>query len=139
MVKDSNTHLTHLLSWDGGETWINQTYNITNDATEIEEWEFHANGEHDLFILNVRYQSSEGPDIDVAWHVRDYSHDLVPDSKTFLGQGDLDSTSGAGADIRFDFASMGILPDGGSFIAYHDASDEDPLFGVELYLPQGST
>ena len=139
VVKDSNTHLTHLLSWDGGETWLNQTYNITNDATEIEEWEFHANGEHDLFILNVRYQSSEGPDIDVAWHVRDYSLDLAPDSKTFLGQGDLDSTSGAGADIRFDFASMGILPDGGSFIAYHDASDEDPLFGVELYLPQATT
>jgi hypothetical protein len=139
VVKDSNTQLTHLLSWDGGDTWLNQTYDITNESTEIEEWEFHANGEHDLFILNVRYQSSEGPDIDVAWHVRDYSLDLAPDSKTFLGQGDLDSTSGAGADIRFDFASMGILPDGGSFIAYHDASDEDPLFGVELYLPQNTT
>jgi len=139
VVKDSNTQLTHLLSWDGGDTWLNQTYDITNESTEIEEWEFHANGEHDLFILNVRYQSSEGPDIDAAWHVRDYSLDLAPDSKTFLGQGDLDSTSGAGADIRFDFASMGILPDGGSFIAYHDASDEDPLFGVELYLPQNTT
>ncbi|HIO95102.1 MAG TPA: hypothetical protein EYN46_07070 [Candidatus Poseidoniales archaeon] len=135
VVKDNNTHLTHLLSWDGGETWLNQTYELTNDATEIEEWEFHANGDLDLFILNVRYQSSEGPDIDVAWHVREYSEDLYPDSKTFLGQGDLDSTSGAGADIRFDFASMGILPDGGAFIAYHDSSDDDPLFGVELYLP----
>jgi len=135
VVKDNNTHLTHLLSWDGGETWLNQTYDISNDSTEIEEWEFHANGDLDLFILNVRYQSSEGPDIDVAWHVREYSEDLYPDSKTFLGQGDLDSTSGAGADIRFDFASMGILPDGGAFIAYHDSSDDDPLFGVELYLP----
>jgi len=135
VVKDNNTHLTHLLSLDGGETWLNQTYDLTNDATEIEEWEFHANGDLDLFVLNVRYQSSEGPDIDVAWHVREYSLDLAPDSKTFLGQGDLDSTSGAGADIRFDFASMGILPDGGAFIAYHDASDEDPLFGLELYLP----
>jgi hypothetical protein len=135
VVKDNNTHLTHLLSWDGGETWLNQTYDISNDATEIEEWEFHANGDLDLFILNVRYQSSEGPDIDVAWHVREYSEDLYPDSKTFLGQGDLDSTSGAGADIRFDFASMGILPDGGAFIAYHDSSDDDPLFGVDLYLP----
>ena len=67
--------------------------------------------------------------------MREYSEDLYPDSKTFLGQGDLDSTSGAGADIRFDFASMGILPDGGAFIAYHDSSDDDPLFGVELYLP----
>ena len=95
---------------------------------------------HDLFVLNVRYQSlpnetSETPDIDVAWHVRDYSESLEPDLLTYLGQGDLDSTSGAGADIRFDFASMGILPDGGAFIAYHDSTDQDPLFGVELYLP----
>jgi hypothetical protein len=31
---------------------------------------------------------------------------------------------------------MGILPDGGSFIAYHDSTDPDPLFGVEMFLPE---
>jgi hypothetical protein len=76
-----------------------------------------------------------GPDIDVAYHVRDFSESLYPDQVTHIGQGDLDSTSGAGADIRFDFASMGILPDGGSFIAYMDSTDPDPLFAVEMLLP----
>ena len=128
--------IQHLVSWDGGETWENNSYNLQNQTSGIEEWEFHSNGVHDLFVLNVRYQSSDGPDIDIAWHVRDYSESLIPDSKTYLGQGDLDSTSGAGADIRFDFASMGILPDGGSFIAYHDSTDPDPLFGLELLLPE---
>jgi len=128
--------IQHLVSWDGGETWGNNTYDLKNQTSGIEEWEFHSNGIHDLFVLNVRYQSSEGPDIDIAWHVRDYSESLIPDVKTYLGQGDLDSTSGAGADIRFDFASMGILPDGGSFIAYHDSTDPDPLFGLELLLPE---
>ena len=90
---------------------------------------------HDLFVLNVRYQSSSGPDVDIAWHVRDFSESLEPDSMTYLGQGDLDSTSGAGNDIRFDFASMGILPDGGSFIAYHDSTDPEPLLLLELLLP----
>jgi len=130
------TEITHLMSWDGGESWENNTYELSGFATEIEEWEFHSNGVHDLFVLNVRYQSASGPDVDIAWHVRDFSDSLIPDSKTYLGQGDLDSTSGAGADIRFDFASMGILPDGGSFIAYHDSTDPDPLFGVELLLPE---
>tara|TARA_B100000519_G_C14133870_1_gene386541 strand:- start:396 stop:818 length:423 start_codon:yes stop_codon:yes gene_type:complete len=124
-----------MLSWDGGETWENQSYNLSDKATEIEEWEFHSNGEHDLFVLNVRFQSAEGPDVDIAWHVREFSESLEPDTLTYLGLGDLDSTSGAGNDIRFDFASMGILPDGGSFIAYHDSSDPDPLFGVELLIP----
>jgi len=134
-VVRENMVLNHQLSWDGGESWLNQTYNISEMASDIEEWEFHSNGEHDLFVLNVRYQSSDGPDVDVAWHVRDFSQSLVPDQLTYLGLGDLDSTSGAGNDIRFDFASMGILPDGGSFIAYMDSSDPDPLFGVELMMP----
>jgi hypothetical protein len=134
-VKREGLIITHQLSWDGGENWENQTYNLTGVAADIEEWEFHANGVHDLFVLNVRYQSAGGPDVDVAWHVREYSQSLEPDQMTFLGQGDLDSTSGAGNDIRFDFASMGILPDGGAFIAYHDSTDPDPLFGVELLLP----
>ena len=129
------TVLTHMLSWDGGESWNNQTYNLSAEATEIEEWEFHSNGIQDLFVLNVRYQSAAGPDVDLAWHVREFSESMVPDMRTYLGLGDLDSTSGAGNDIRFYFASMGILPDGGSFIAYHDSTDPDPLFGVELFLP----
>jgi hypothetical protein len=124
-----------MLSWDGGESWQNQTYNLSAEASALEEWEFHTNGVHDLFVLNVRYQSASGPDIDLSWHVREYSESMFPDMRTYLGLGDLDSTSGAGNDIRFDFASMGILPDGGAFIAYHDSTDPDPLFGVEMLLP----
>ena len=134
-VVSESTMITHLMSLDGGESWQNFTYDLSTDASAIEEWEFHSSGVHDLFVLSVRYQSSLGPDVDVAYHVRDFSESLSPDQFSFIGQGDLDSTSGAGADIRFDFASMGILPDGGSFIAYHDSTDPDPLFAVELLLP----
>ena len=135
-VRAEGIVLTHMISSNGGEAWENQTYDLSGVASELEEWEFHSNGFHDLFVLNVRYQSSSGPDIDVSWHVRDYSQSLEPDLRTNIGLGDLDSTSGAGNDIRFDFASMGILPDGGAVVAYHDSSDPDPLFGVETLLPE---
>lgn len=124
-----------MLSWDGGYTWQNQSYNFTGLAESIEEWEFHISGENDLVILNVRYQSAAGPDIDTVFHIRGYSESLAPDSMTFVGLGDLDSTSGAGNDIRFDFASITILNDGGAVIAYHDSSDPDPLFAVEQEMP----
>jgi hypothetical protein len=127
--------ITHMLSWDGGYTWQNQSYNFTGLAESIEEWEFHISGENDLVILNVRYQSAAGPDIDTVFHIRGYSESLAPDSMTFVGLGDLDSTSGAGNDIRFDFASITILNDGGAVIAYHDSSDPDPLFAVEQEMP----
>jgi len=135
-VSNSGTSLTHYLSMDGGATWMNQTYALGVEATQIEEWEFQANGELDLFVLNVRYQSTEGPDVDTVYHVRGYSEDMTPDTLTYIGQGDLDSTSGAGNDIRFDFASLGILNDGGVVVAYHDSTDPDPLFAVELDLPE---
>ena len=59
----------------------------------------------------------------MLYHVRDYSESMEPDTLTYIGLGDLDSTSGAGNDIRFDFASLGILNDGGVVVAYHDSSD----------------
>lgn len=135
-VANSGNALTHYLSRDGAMTWTNHTYDMSPVASGIEEWEFQGNGKHDLFVLNVRYQSSDGPDVDVVYHTRDYSQDLSPDTLTYIGQGDLDSTSGAGNDIRFDFASLAILPDGGVVVAYHDSTDVDPLFAVELHLPE---
>jgi len=134
-VANSGTSFTHYKSTDGALTWENYTYDMGDVASQIEEWEFQANGELDLFVLNVRYQSASGPDVDTVYHVRGYSEDMSPDTFTYIGQGDLDSTSGAGNDIRFDFASLGILPDGGVVVAYHDSTDPDPLFAVELNLP----
>lgn len=134
-VANSGTSFTHYMSMDGAQTWTNQTYDMGPVATQIEEWEFQANGELDLFVLNVRYQSSDGPDVDTVFHVRGYSESMAPDTMTYIGQGDLDSTSGAGNDIRFDFASLAILNDGGVVVAYHDSTDPDPLFAVELELP----
>ena len=135
-VANSGTSFTHYMSNDGAINWTNYTYELGDVATQIEEWEFQANGELDLFVLNVRYQSAEGPDVDTLYHVRGYSTDMSPDSITYIGQGDLDSTSGAGNDIRFDFASLAILNDGGVVVAYHDSTDPDPLFAVEMVLPE---
>lgn len=137
-VVNSGTSFTHYMSTDGALTWQNHTYDMSSVSSSIEEWEFQANGEMDLFVLNIRYQSTGGPDIDMMYHVRGYSEDMSPDSMTYIGQGDLDSTSGAGNDIRFDFASLGILNDGGVVVAYHDSTDPDPLFAVELELPYTS-
>ena len=130
-VANSGTTFTHYMSTDGAVSWANHTYTLDATASQIEEWEFQANGELDQFILNVRYQSTEGPDVDTVYHVRGYSTDMSPDTLTDE-EGDLDSTSGAGNDIRFDFASLAILNDGGVVVAYHDSTDPDPLFAVEL-------
>ena len=53
-VANSGTSFTHYMSTDGAQTWSNYTYGLDATASQIEEWEFQANGELDLFILNVR-------------------------------------------------------------------------------------
>ena len=77
------------MSTDGAQTWSNHTYSLDGTASEIEEWEFQANGALDLFILNVRYQSKDGPDVDTVYHVRGYSEDMSPDTLTTLAKATL--------------------------------------------------
>ena len=143
-VQVQGTTFNHSISLDGGLTWQSHRIVIEN-ASSIEEWEFQSDGHHDLAVLAVRYQSTDEitieagtfmPDVDVVYHMRDYHASLEVDTMTFIGQGDLDSTSGAGNDVRFDFASLAIMEDGGVVVAYADGSDEDPLFAIELALPE---
>ena len=51
-------------------------------------------------------------DVDLVFHIRDYSESMEADSVTIVGLGDLDSTSGAGNDsihVRFRFCCLKMV------------------------------
>ncbi len=124
----------HALSLDGGYEW--RTIQITlPNVDAVEEWDFAADGDRDLCVFSVRFQATDGFDKDLVYHAFGCSDDHTPDMLTWIGEGNIDSTSGAGEDIRFDFASLAVLPDGGVVTAFHDATDPDPLFALELAMP----
>ena len=128
--------LTYHMSVDGGRSWASRDF--TWGENQIDEWEFQADGAHELAVVNMRVEvqeDGESVDKDIIFHIRDYKESLEPDTITLIGQGDADATSGLGNDFRFDFASLGILPDGGVVVAFQDSTDIDPLFAVELELP----
>lgn len=130
-VEQDGDTLIHHLSLDGGATWnSSQAYEWPN-ASHLEEWEFQADGKNELAVIYMRFQVGD-VDKDVLFHIRKYRISLEPDNITMIGQGDLDATSGLGNDIRFDFASLAILPDGRAVVSYQDNTDVDPLFAVEL-------
>ena len=113
-------------------TWDTLTAHSLDGVTSKIEGEFQASAGQDLLrVVNVRYQDAAGPR---RGHARARARRPgaagEADTLTYLRQGDLDSTSGAGNDIRFDFTSRGILPDGGVVVAYHDSTHEDALFAV---------
>ena len=144
---DGSFSLTHFLSLDGGLTWSNFTH-LWPDATAVGnqatfEWDMQADGNLDLLVLSMRVQTArnnsaggEGADVDLIYHIRGYRDSLEVDTITQIGLGDLDAVSGAGNDIRFDFSSLAILPDGGVVVAYHDSTDEDPMFAIEIEIPE---
>jgi len=132
-VEKQGTTLIYHLSLDAGKTWTSRNFTWPT-ASRIEEWEFKANGALGLAVINMRVQDGD-TDKDIVYHIRDYRESLEPDTITLLGLGDIDATSGAGNDVRFDFASLAILPDGGVVCAFEDSTDADPLFALELEVP----
>ena len=82
VANSGTTYPLHVHGWCRERA--NHTYTLDATASQIEEWEFQANGELDQFILNVRYQSTEGPDVDTVYHVRGYSTDMSPDTSPTL-------------------------------------------------------
>ena len=141
---DGTFNLTHQISYDGGYTWTNHTHRWPGSLSVSDntfEWDFQADGNLDLAVISMRVQTESNgtsSDVDLVFHIRDYSESMEADTVTVIGLGDLDATSGAGNDVRFDFASMAILPDGGVIVAYHDSTDPntDPMFAIELELPE---
>ena len=140
---DGTFTLNHQVSYDGGYTWANQTHQwplALSVSDNTFEWDFQSDGNLDLAVITMRVQTEvngTSSDVDLVYHIRDYRESMVADSVTIIGLGDLDATSGAGNDVRFDFSSMAILPDGGVVVAYHDSTDPntDPMFAIELELP----
>jgi len=132
-VERQGRTLIYHLSLDGGKNWNSQNFTYEM-GDRIEEWEFKANGEKELAVINMRCQVGDF-DQDIVFHIRDYRESLDPDTITLVGKGDLDAISGAGNPVRFDFASLAILPDGGVVVAYFDSDDNTPLFALELEMP----
>jgi len=132
-VERQGETLIYHISLDGGATWTSQNFSFET-GLRIEEWDFRANGEKELAVINMRVQLEEG-DQDMVWHIRDFRESIEPDTITLIGKGDLDAISGAGNPVRFDFASLIVLPDGGVVVSYFDSDDETPLFAMELEMP----
>jgi len=136
-VERKGNSLIYHLSLDGGETWLSSEPFSWGNHSQLEEWEFKANGEHELAVIYMRVEvteNGENVDKDLLFQIKNYRESLEPDTLTMLGLGDVDATAGLGNDLRFDFASLAILPDGGVIVAYQDSTDPDPLFALELEM-----
>jgi hypothetical protein len=124
--------VTYGLSKDGGQTWSSTTTALPDGHT-VEEWDFHANGQLGLTAVGVHaHNSATDRDQDLVLRYGTGCGSPEHTRTQFVGMGDLNASRGVGADIRFDFATMVILPDGRVATSMMDTLHTSPALAVEV-------
>lgn len=112
------------ISTDGGRSWRATTVKLP-DGFSIEELDFRAHRAAGVAAVAMRAQGPE-TDQDLV-----YKLDITRDTprltrKLEIGLGDLDATGGVGNDVRFDFESVTIFPDGRVAVSFLDSTTKLP-------------
>lgn len=124
--------VTYNLSKDGGQTWTSTTTALPANHT-VEEWDFHANGALGLTAVGIHaHNGLTNTDQDLVIKYGTACGQPEHTRTHFVGAGNLNAGRGLGASIRFDFATMVILPDGRIATSMMDTSHTSPALAVEL-------
>jgi hypothetical protein len=124
--------VTYRLSKDGGHTWSTTTAMLP-DGNTAENWDFHANGALGITAVAIHSHNNEtNRDADFVLKFSTVCGEPELTRIYHVGAGDLDTSSGLGASIRFDFATMVIMPDGRIATSIIDAAHTAPALAVEV-------
>ncbi|MGH2652321.1 MAG: hypothetical protein ACRDHK_14050, partial [Actinomycetota bacterium] len=108
------------ISTDGGATWKGVTVKAVTPGGI--QYDFKANLAAGVAAVAMHTTAPEGTDVDLV-----YKFDITGDTPRLVrryqvGLGDFDASSGLGANVRFDFESLAILPDGRIAVSFLDST-----------------
>lgn len=110
------------ISPDGGATWKSVTVKLPKDAT-FEEWDFRANRAAGVAAMAIHgHDNKKNVDIDLLYTLDIGSNKARPIRLYRVGKGDLNASSGLGAEFRFDFETVTIFPDGRVAMSFLDTT-----------------
>lgn len=120
------------ISADGGRTWRRLQVSLPEDRT-IEEIDFRANAAAGIAAVAIHaYDSTSEADVDLLYKI-DIGTDRPRLARLYqLGKGDVSASAGLGANIRFDFETVAILPDGRVAMSFLDST----TMGTSLRTPE---
>jgi hypothetical protein len=110
------------ISSDGGQTWKSITVSLPKNHA-IEEIDFRVNRAVGVAAVAMRAQDQgTGNDQDLVFKL-DVTKDTAFLKRMYeVGLGDVGATAGVGNDIRFDFESVTIFPDGRVGVSFLDST-----------------
>jgi hypothetical protein len=142
-VLPQSSRFTYRWSADNGTTWKSLDVSLP-DGSAIEEIDFRANRTAGVAAVLIRAQNNAtSSDFDIVYKLaigkRDATPKLVRSYR--VGLGDLNATSGVGNDVRMDFQTVTIFPDGRVAVSFLDSTTENsgpaPGLAIELSTKVG--
>lgn len=148
-VLPQGSRFTYRWSADNGATWSSLDVPLA-DGSAVEEIDFRANRAAGVAAVLVHAQdNTSGNDYDVVYKIGIGKRDATPKLQRSLrvGLGDVNATSGLGNDVRMDFQTVTVLPDGRVAVSFLDsttkttsasgASRPSPAVAIELATKVG--
>lgn len=123
--------LRYAISHDGGAHWQSQTFHLPSGWT-AGEWDFRANAELDQAVFAVNADSGSNVK-QAALRFRGLAGTPYLEETLLVGDGD--GVFGSGVTEtgnRFDFMTLGFLPDGRIVMSAADAAHANPFLAIEL-------
>jgi hypothetical protein len=127
-LRSAGDGLEYRLSPNGGKTWKTATMKLPQGATPT-EIDFRVNAAVGVAAVGLHVDGGDS-DRDLLYKL-DITTNKPRVTKLYeIGLGDIDSTAGVGQDIRFDFETLAIFPDGRLAISFLD-STTGPVFHLQ--------
>jgi hypothetical protein len=142
-VVPQGSRFTYRWSADNGTTWKSLDVTLPEGAA-IEEIDFRANRAAGVAAVLIHAQDNmTGNDFDTVYKLAIGKRDATPTllRSYRVGLGDLNATSGVGNDVRMDFQTVTIFPEGRVAISFLDSttgsSGPAPALAIELNTKVG--
>lgn len=123
---------TYSISTNGGTKWKNSTVRLP-EGHVVEDFDYRANGALGVTAVAIHARNKdEKVDQDLVYKFLTKKPEPALHRTYFVGDGDLDVGFGLGDDIRFDFPTIAILPDGTIATSFSDAAHTEPTVAILL-------
>lgn len=121
------------ISRNGGKSWESTRITLPKGITTSAglEVDFRVNAEVGTAAVAMHARDgNKNTDVDLVYTL-DISRDKARTMRLYeVGKGDIDASSGVGQDIRFDFETVAIFPDGRIAVSFLD-STTGPVFHLQ--------
>jgi len=136
-VKDGDARsFVYEVSSNGGRTWARRVIELPARHT-VEDWDFKAHAKLGIAALAVHAHRNEKDEAKEADQDLVYELDIDRDRARitrvfYVGNGDANVGAGLGANLRFDFATVTILPGGHIATSFVDKAHTTPAMAILL-------